>query len=112
VRRLAPRPAAVALATVVEGLAPATTLARVQGCWREAVGPVVADEADPVSERDGVVTVACRSAVWAQELDLLAVDLLPRLNALIGASPGEEPVRALRVVAGGLGRRQVPSTDG
>jgi predicted nucleic acid-binding Zn ribbon protein len=105
-RRLAPRPATTALATVVEALAPATTLARVQGCWRDAVGPVVADEAEPVSERDGVVTVTCRSAVWAQELDLLAVDLLPRLNALIASSPGDQPVRGLRAVAGGLGRRR------
>ena len=32
-------------------------------------------EAEPVSERDGIVTVACRSAVWAQELDLMTGEL-------------------------------------
>ena len=26
----------------------------------------------PVAERDGVLTVACAAAVWAQELDLMA----------------------------------------
>ncbi len=102
-RRLGPRPAALAVAALSEDLAPATTLARVQGCWREAVGPTVAEEAQPVSEHDGTVTVVCRSAVWAQELELLGPDLTGRLNALLGASEGDESVRALRVVAGGIG---------
>ena len=31
-------------------------------------------------ERDGVVTVGCRAATWAQELDLLQDELLERLN--------------------------------
>ena len=70
-RRPAPRPLGQALAEVSAGLAPATTLARVQARWGDAVGDVIAEEAEPVSEREGVVTVACRSAVWAQELDLL-----------------------------------------
>jgi predicted nucleic acid-binding Zn ribbon protein len=39
--------------------------------------------AQPVSERDGVVTVACESAVWAQELELLAPDLLDKLRAAL-----------------------------
>jgi predicted nucleic acid-binding Zn ribbon protein len=45
---------------------------------------VVAVEAQPVAERDGVVTVACRSATWAQELDLMHDELLERLNAALG----------------------------
>jgi predicted nucleic acid-binding Zn ribbon protein len=60
--------------------APETLLAAVQSCWREAVGQQVAAEAEPVSERDGLVTIACRSATWAQELDLLSDELLERLN--------------------------------
>ena len=32
----------------------------------------------PVSERDGVVTVACRSSTWAQELDLLSGQITRR----------------------------------
>ena len=101
-RRLAPRPAGIALAAVRGELAPATTLARVQGCWREAVGPVVAGEAHPVSEHEGTVTVACDTAVWAQELDLLGPELVGRLNELLGGPEGDEPVRAIRVVAGGI----------
>jgi predicted nucleic acid-binding Zn ribbon protein len=37
----------------------------------------VAAEAEPLSERAGTLTVTCRSAVWASELQLLAPDLWP-----------------------------------
>lgn len=96
-RRRVPRPASLALQALVREWAPATPLAAVQGAWPEAVGPVVAAEAEPVSERAGVVTVACRSSVWAQELDLMAPDLIARLNAVLD---GVE-VSALRCQAKG-----------
>jgi predicted nucleic acid-binding Zn ribbon protein len=96
-RRRSPRSLASALAQVSAGLEPASALARVQGCWAEAVGDVVSAEAQPVSERDGVVTVECRSSVWAQELELLGPDLLGKVNAAIG---GPE-LRQLRFKAGG-----------
>ena len=48
-----------------------------------------------MAERDGVVELACRSSVWAQELDLMALDLTARLNAAIG----RDAVRSLRCVA-------------
>ena len=98
-RRLAPRRLGAALDQVTAGLAPATTLARVQARWPDAVGPTIAAEAEPVSEREGVVTVACESAVWAQELDLLGPDLVGRLNTSLGAPAAGGPVRRLRVVA-------------
>jgi predicted nucleic acid-binding Zn ribbon protein len=62
----------------------------------------VAAEAEPVAERDGVVTVACRSATWAQELDLLGPELLGRLNEALAEAgqPGPEArVRGLRFTA-------------
>jgi predicted nucleic acid-binding Zn ribbon protein len=99
VRRAAPRPAALALARVRERLQPATPLAAVQRAWPQAVGETIAREAQPVAERAGVVTVACRSAVWAQELDLMAPDLVRRLNQAVGGPA----VRALRCVATGTG---------
>ena len=83
-RRLAPRALSNALEGVVRDVAPATLLARVQGVWSEVAGPRLAAAAAPVSERDGVVTVACESGVWAQELDLLAPDLLTGLEAALG----------------------------
>jgi predicted nucleic acid-binding Zn ribbon protein len=95
-RRRAPRGLAVALAQVTAGLEPATTLARVQGCWADVAGELVATVAQPVSERDGVVTVACESAVWAQELELLAPDLLEKVNTALG----DRPLKQLRFRAG------------
>ena len=99
--RRAPRPLSFALDRVTSRLAPATVLARVQGCWADAVGEVVSSEAQPVSERDGVVTVACRSSVWAQELDLLGPELLGKLNAALG----DAPIVQLRFRAGDFRRR-------
>jgi predicted nucleic acid-binding Zn ribbon protein len=80
VRRRRPRALGEALRKVRSQTAPETLLAAVQSCWRDAVGEQVAAEAEPVSERDGEVTVACRSATWAHELDLLSEELLERLN--------------------------------
>ena len=70
-----------------------------QTCWRRAVGDVVAAQAGPVGERAGVVTVACRSAVWAQELDLMSEELVARLNAELG----DARVQRLRCIVGTVG---------
>lgn len=91
-----PRPIAEALQRVLDRAAPATTIARVQGCWETVAGGVIAAEAEPVAERDGVVTVACRSAVWASELELLSPGLVEALNEALGGTR----VRSLRFVAG------------
>jgi len=97
VRRRAPRPVALALDAVTAGLRPATRLAQVQDVWSRTVGEAIAAEAQPVREREGTVTVACRSSVWAQELDLMGPDLVERLNRAL-----EEPfVAALRCTATG-----------
>jgi predicted nucleic acid-binding Zn ribbon protein len=80
-----PRLLTDALQRVASRVAPATTLARVQQCWDGVVGAVVAGEASPISERSGVVTVACRSAVWANELELLSKGLVEGLNGALGA---------------------------
>jgi predicted nucleic acid-binding Zn ribbon protein len=93
-----PRPIAGALARVVDRSAPATTLARVQRCWKEVAGEVVAIEATPVAERAGLVTVACRSAVWANELELLSKGLVEGLNEALGGSA----VGSLKFVVGDL----------
>ena len=89
------------MAGAVEALArrlePTTPLAAVQRHWEEVVGPAVAAEAQPVSERGGVVTVACRSAVWAQELELLAPGVVAGLNERLGGAR----VTSLRCTATG-----------
>ncbi len=82
--RVSPRPIAAALDGLTATLAPASTLARVQEVWERAVGPAIAAAARPTAERDGTLTVVCEAAVWAQELDLMATDLLARLNDALG----------------------------
>lgn len=79
-RRRQPRRAGAAVRDVLEVAGPRTLLAEVQSAWREAGGEAIAREARPVAEREGVVTVACRSATWAAELDLMQGELLERLN--------------------------------
>ena len=83
-RRTAPRPVAAALDRLTAALAPATLLAEFQRAWPAAAGDAFAGSSEPVSERDGTVTVACTSAVWAQELDLLSERVIEALNEAIG----------------------------
>jgi predicted nucleic acid-binding Zn ribbon protein len=103
VRRVAPRPLSAALQGVARRAEPATLLARVQAVWPEVAGPGLSASATPVSERDGVVTVACESAVWAQELELLGPDLLTRFGDALSSGPGRpegRSVKKLRFVVG------------
>ncbi len=102
-RRPSPRPLAAALAQLKSEAEPATVLARVQASWPRAVGPAIAAEAEPVEERAGILTVACRSAVWAQELQLLSEELLSRLNETLGTA-GSAPLVEMRVGTGGAPR--------
>ena len=82
--RLTPRPLTEALAELTARLAPASTLGRLQELWPRAAGAAIAAHATPVAERDGVLTIACEASVWAQELDLMAADLIASLNAELG----------------------------
>jgi predicted nucleic acid-binding Zn ribbon protein len=94
--RRAPRPIGGAIDQVIERIAPATPLAAVQRAWPGAVGEAIAREAAPVAERAGVITVRCRSATWAQELDLMQDQLLSSLREALGdAAP-----KRLRFTAG------------
>jgi predicted nucleic acid-binding Zn ribbon protein len=92
VRRPGPRPLELALDRLTAQLAPATLLADVQRAWPQAAGDAFAAQSEPVSERAGVITVACASSVWAQELDLLSERVVERLNE----SLGRQAVRGLR----------------
>jgi predicted nucleic acid-binding Zn ribbon protein len=91
-----PRRLGESVRAVRAGAQPATLLAAVQGCWRAALGERIAAEARPVRERDGVITVECRAATWAQELDLMQDELISRLNQALG----EARIAGLRLVVG------------
>jgi predicted nucleic acid-binding Zn ribbon protein len=103
----APRPLGAALGRVRSRGQPRTLLAAVQGAWAGAVGAAIAAEAEPVAERGGLVTVACRSATWAQELDLLQLELLGRLTEALSDAGYDElsqPLSGLRFTAEGPSR--------
>ncbi|MGI8903965.1 MAG: DciA family protein [Solirubrobacteraceae bacterium] len=93
--RRGPRPLAPAIEAIQDGLAPQTLLADVQRAWAEAVGEDIACEAQPTSERAGVLTISCSASVWAQELDLMGPVILERLNELLRSGQ----VSRLRCVA-------------
>jgi hypothetical protein len=48
--------------------------------WRAAVGPRIADRARPWTLERGVLTVKVATSVWANELQLLAPELVARLK--------------------------------
>jgi len=87
-RRRAPRPAAGAFRAALRGAAPKTRLAAVQAIWDEVAGERLAAVAQPVSESEGTVTIACSDPVWVEELDLMQGQLLEALARRLGdASP-------------------------
>ena len=85
---------------LADELAPATLLADVQRTWSAVVGEAIAAQAQPTADRGGVITISCAASVWAQELDLMAPQIITQLNGALGG----EPVRRLRCVAVGHGR--------
>jgi len=94
--RVAPRPLSTAVEALTATLAPATTLARVQEIWEAAAGPAIASSARPTAERRGVLMVTCAASVWAQELDLMSIELIEKLNSALGG----DAIRELRCKTG------------
>lgn len=93
--RRSPRPLGDSLARVLARSAPQTLLADVQAAWPEACGTTIAGNSEPVAERSGTVTIACRNGAWAQELELMQETLLSRLVGVVG----EGRVEGLRFTA-------------
>ncbi len=81
--RSSPRSMQTALTALADDLAPETLLGTIQRAWPAVVGPSIAAQAQPTAERGGVVTVSCAASVWAQELDLMAPQILTRLNQVL-----------------------------
>jgi predicted nucleic acid-binding Zn ribbon protein len=99
--RRAPRPLNAALGSLADDLAPQTLLAEVQRVWSRVVGEAIAAEAQPTAERGGTITLSCSASVWAQELDLMAAQIIPRVNAQLSRGS----VQRLRCVAVGHVKR-------
>jgi predicted nucleic acid-binding Zn ribbon protein len=93
--RHVPRRLSASIAALTDQLAPRTTLAEAQRAWPVVAGQMMVKHARPTAERGGTLTISCRSSVWAQELDLMAPELIAKLNAQLG----EGRITALRCVA-------------
>ena len=97
-----PRPIAVAAGELAASLVPPTALASIQQRWEEAVGPDLAAHAEPVAERNGTVTINCRDAVWAAELELQSRTLMERLSHTLEVAGEAREIKTCRFVVGPL----------
>lgn len=66
------------------GWSPSLSDGAVFGRWTELVGAEIAEHAQPVSLRDGELTVQASSTAWATQLRLLQRQLLGRIAAGVG----------------------------
>ncbi len=70
--------------------------------WRAAVGPRIADRARPIALERGVLVVKVVSSVWANELSMLAPQIIKKLaESRPNGAPGIE-VKSLRFRVGPL----------
>lgn len=58
--------------------------ARLFSAWDEIVGPMVSSRCEPVSLKDGILTVKAPSPAWAAELRYLSPELIRRANEQLG----------------------------
>ena len=94
-----PRPVGESLERVARriGAPPVDVLGAIFTGWADLVGAVVADHAEPVSLRRGVLTVVTDSPAWASSLRLLTGDLQARIASVTGSA---DAVREVRLVVG------------
>jgi hypothetical protein len=53
---------------------------RLRLAWNQALGNTIAQQAQPLRLARGLLTVAVRSSVWVQELQMMAPEILDRLR--------------------------------
>lgn len=75
----------------------------VVGRWRDVVGDQIADHCTPETFTEGVLVVRTDSSAWAQQLKLLAPQLVRRLSEDVGDGVVQE-VRVLGPAGPGFGR--------
>lgn len=58
--------------------------------WSESVGPDIAQHAQPVGLRGGVLEVTVDSSVWCQQLQLSRLEILAALRESLGDAAPED----------------------
>ena len=81
-------------------------LGRIQTAWAGAMGPAIAAAAAPVAFEGGRLRVAAKNSAWANELQLMSIMVIRKLNeALPGVKVTEMSVGVSRFV-------RAPGPDG
>ena len=88
------------------GVDQAVAVGRLHSSWRALVGDAVAEHAEPVSLREGILKVRVASPTWATEVAFLAPQIRGKVNEVI--APGL--VREIRVYTAPLGNHGEPRT--
>lgn len=52
--------------------------------WKDVVGEQIADRAQPISIRNGILTIGVAGSAWMQQLTFLKKEILNKLNELAG----------------------------
>ena len=58
---------------------------RARMVWEEAVGPALAEHTRPLRVRRGYLEVAVPSGIWRTQLSFMQLDIVARVNELLGA---------------------------
>lgn len=59
--------------------------AKVFAAWKEAVGPLIARNTQPISLVDGKLTVYATAHVWVNELQMLRGQVIPKINKAVSS---------------------------
>ncbi|MGC0366751.1 putative nucleic acid-binding Zn ribbon protein [Rhodococcus sp. 27YEA15] len=75
------------------GWSPKVSEGTVLGRWPQVVGEDISAHAEPVSLRDGVLSISAESTAWATQLRMMQAQIL----AKIAAAVGDGVVKTLRI---------------
>lgn len=68
----------------LRGWSPRVAEGTVLGRWPTVVGRDIADHAQPIALRDGVLSVSAESTAWATQLRIVQAQLLAKIAAAVG----------------------------
>jgi hypothetical protein len=72
--------------------------------WKDVVGPTVAENAEPISYKDGVLWLCVRNSVWMQQMSFMLEPIKNSVNQKFRAGM----VKEVRLT---LDRKLTPSTE-
>ena len=83
--KTAPLEAALHNAIVQQGLDRGIREQRLFIQWEEIVGTAIARHSKPVRLRNGLLWVQVTEAAWRQELSLMRIELVAKINTAVGS---------------------------